>query len=1751
MEEKINNQKVFNYIPSLLMKLILENPLKDKDVFCDSSQNKLFQNQSSNNNNNSIKTNSLFIYPNIYPIKNELPSSLLMIIKLGGFKKLISTLVLKDQKNQKEKLISEYLSIITPRILLKISSIISENGGEIIKYNDFELIVIWINNNNNKNSKYYSLYNKFNAKLGLITATELMKKVDKTEITNGVKLELSIGISFGDVSCVFFGGERKRAEYVFLGNGFDNAQKCLLNCLPHEIIIDKELDEIFQSGEIINTINIDEKKLFYSLLGYNEENLKDFKNFKGIKLRNTNLCINKAFYENLESKMHITLSIMPSGLIKYLDMGVETNSQEIYILTVETIVVHFENEINKDLKEMQNIIFDIQKSIYLAFGILIHISKTDSGFLIRCIWGVDPSSFIDDTARAISTASVIGNLTKYYNIKLGIGIATGACYSGLISLQGNKKVYTLLGKKVILSRLLAEEACKNAVNDNNIKYIIYCDKPTMNYSQKWYRHIFVSQLKIYLTKKDEIFEKYKIEFYDGRVEKKLIKQIQLDKNKPLEHLNMDQNNLMLIDKEDSKLKNEKLDINQKQYLIDNEAELEAKNDEEYKQMKKKICIENEYYLINEVYSPIEDEEYFIPSYYDPFPLIRTHLNNSYSPKNKLYFKNILQITNNEDIYQSKISKIRNHSMSKVSIHQAESHTKMMLKLKKSQTIFGHSIFVKKFYNIMNHVYKNKKRQFFIINGPFGIGKTLFVKKCLNNFIGSNDFISGNYFTGDQFLFCNIVKPLNKVLPFNTISYILREIFLNIKKINKLAELYNNFMKLNLSDNSLKNISFILSVGKNDINLDDEFSKLSNKYKMDVILEKEDNKIVYEKRKTAKVTKEKSYVKYLEGPFNFEDKYMLYNFFLDMIILYKTYLNNENNESNKIPLIFVIDDLQYSDIYSIEFIQYLFNENKEELNPFFVILIEQTPFNKNFSPLASRILENFLIFITEYSDKPKEDKIIRFDMKPLIEKYELQNLIIFYNKEAIMKKYKTNLESVDEQILDFLLMKTFNGIPLLALSLFDALIKSEKFIQKLSGEFIITSELIDDNIIQDWSDLLLPYIYEKIDSMIINTLLSYKEIILIKYASIIGNIFDLNTLEKLNPLKNLIKIKEIEKILLKLNNEYLLEIYYQEIEKNTNKIQNIVCQLTLPLLREILHQKFPMERRAILHMKVAKYLSTSKRNIYFSIENELKIFKRHLLYSEMNIINEIESKDIKTVQDILQNKMELNYNNLKLYVVKEIFSKYYSEYEGNIMEGNLEILFNNKWLKISYFIDIEANININWQNPKKMTDEIIMMIPIKSIYKNKILSQNQAKMKSNNMLAVYQSLGSEPLLQNNKKMILFSSEQREEICKLDIAINFLKIKVNYDKYVFQFGKMHFPLYKIKWYKQKSLLLYSHLEQNGISIQQHINSNKFINSNNLNYSESYKSDILNDTKNSFNLIFKSTLSIFLGRIQEHLCKMNTKKQNINFNDINYSYDFLTPKHLKKKINIFLKSSIKRISKEMIKQSNLYFRNSISTYSSFKSNYNSTKQNDNYFDEDEEEILNKKDKKKKELQEIKEENKEINEEKKEIKVKNKEIKEENKEISEEKKEIKVKNKEKKEENKEINEQNKEIKEGNKEIKEVNEKIKEENEKIKKKKTKRKERKSKNNSTINHNNTKLVFDKNIEKPILLENLKIDDNNLKINDNKNNIELIKEKKEEFDDLNIDEFDFEEDSPINISINNMKKTFNSSYYITTTETNHE
>ena len=209
-----------------------------------------------------------------------------------------------------------------------------------------------------------------------------------------------------------------------------------------------------------------------------------------------------------------------------------------------------------------------------------------------------------------------------------------------------------------------------------------------------------------------------------------------------------------------------------------------------------------------------------------------------------------------------------------------------------------------------------------------------------------------------------------------------------------------------------------------------------------------------------------------------------------------------------PLIFVIDDVQLSDKYSIDFFRYLFNNEEKTNNPFIIILIEQIPFNINYRPILHRELEYLLTAFSESDDEADNisaDKIITFDIHPIMEKAKIKQIIIENFKNSVKSEYPSNtrIEEIDDKILDFLLSKTFQGIPLLIIELFDSLFQTKKFITMNDNKFQITQELIDDNDTFDWSNVLIPYVYEKIASMAINSLLTFKEILLLKYGCTIG------------------------------------------------------------------------------------------------------------------------------------------------------------------------------------------------------------------------------------------------------------------------------------------------------------------------------------------------------------------------------------------------------------------------------------------------------------------------------------------------------------------------------------------------------------------------------------------------------------------------------------------------------------------------
>ena len=55
------------------------------------------------------------------------------------------------------------------------------------------------------------------------------------------------------------------------------------------------------------------------------------------------------------------------------------------------------------------------------------------------------------------------------------------------------------------------------------------------------------------------------------------------------------------------------------------------------------------------------------------------------------------------------------------------------------------------------------------------------------------------------------------------------------------------------------------------------------------------------------------------------------------------------------------------------------------------------------------------------------------------------------------------------------------------------------------------------------------------------------------------------------------------------------------------------------MREVLNQKFPVERSASLHAETAKLLTGGKKMYFFDHKVEGKILKRHLIYSEIDVL----------------------------------------------------------------------------------------------------------------------------------------------------------------------------------------------------------------------------------------------------------------------------------------------------------------------------------------------------------------------------------------------------------------------------------------------------------------------------------------------------------------------------------------------------
>jgi predicted ATPase len=190
--------------------------------------------------------------------------------------------------------------------------------------------------------------------------------------------------------------------------------------------------------------------------------------------------------------------------------------------------------------------------------------------------------------------------------------------------------------------------------------------------------------------------------------------------------------------------------------------------------------------------------------------------------------------------------------------------------------------------------------------------------------------------------------------------------------------------------------------------------------------------------------------------------------------------------------------------------------------------------------------------------------------------------------------------------------------------------------------------------RDWSNFVIPMKIEKIIGFLIDEL-EFKDIILLKIASVIGNIFDLDKLYKLSQF-NFLTIDDMYSIMQRLEVIFILikTVGILEFLYDNHQPKRLVCKFAIPFFRDLLYQRMLIEQRNDIHMNVARLMQYAKFS-YMSPHQEVELLKSHLKKTEKSIINYMEEEDDEQVSHSKDIKFS-TVNNQKIVYVKEVCQK---------------------------------------------------------------------------------------------------------------------------------------------------------------------------------------------------------------------------------------------------------------------------------------------------------------------------------------------------------------------------------------------------------------------------------------------------------------------------------------------------------------
>ena len=763
----------------------------------------------------------------------------------------------------------------------------------------------------------------------------------------------------------------------------------------------------------------------------------------------------------------------------------------------------------------------------------------------------------------------------------------------------------------------------------------------------------------------------------------------------------------------------------------------------------------------------------------------------------------------------------------------------------------------------NKMINTKQSQAILITGIIGSGKSLLLRSQISYIIRKSD----NSFLNNmsQILFISNQNPITHTVPMNGFQEGMRKMFKELNKIKektrKIYKMTNDiyvegdaiFGMIYTTDN-FKNIRFIEEIlGQN---LEDHYTVL-----------------IQDESKISEVEREIKSLEITGDPYFYvrdyeNNKSELSYFFLLLMVKYQKHVLKDK------PLIYIVEDCQQLDALSVEFIkQILIQINQNTIQNIFLLCT----FQSLICGLKDFEKEKYLKFNKELEEAFDMGTIIQ--MRPFVKPEDVAELI----KENIVRdgKSKSGKEQYDKitidevpiDVINAILPISFKGNPLFIIELTQALLEQKFLTLKNRSCLMLTEEFKKMLKLRDYSKLKIPLIIEKVLGNIIDSL-KCSEIIILKYASVIGNIFDIYTLaEILNTSPS--NFDDLIESMRTFESYGIIEILYDL------KPKHLVAMFSIPLMREVLYQRMLVEQKTDIHAKIARKMEFSKFS-YMSKIIEHDILKKHLETSEKTIMSDTEeveeenlntdifngnitnqkilvTKDIIGKLKIVDLKIVSSYSIIKKQFMPMLLSTHISKKDehGGKVEERFAVLTNKK---LCYYYD-ESNYNDN--------KEPLASFFLKDIYQIAIVSKALFDEKKSYYLEIKVSSWFKKSELKEDRNFIIGFETQEEMYKWEIALNFLRIKNMYDEFTSNFGMIQLPLNNdLLKVENKKFKRKFNLGDRKLFTKRILKKNENEAFENSSEKEQDENEIMGVLKKNSEEIFKIGFGLFLGTIQNIL-------------------------------------------------------------------------------------------------------------------------------------------------------------------------------------------------------------------------------------------------------------------------------------------